>query len=181
MKNPVSDYIHFYIAKQLKKYNIKTVLDMGGKGRFANRGFKVINADIKYGIDATNLPFKDNLFDASISIATLEHVGDHNKHKEFLKEANRVAKKYSIHWIPIHKDVEKFLKELGHNHPCVIPDYDKICKELNLTYKFKEFTTIKEHLTFLATIKPKLNMPQLHEYIFNHGEEIYAIVLELRK
>ena len=179
--NGYSEYNHFYIYSRLKQFNVKTVLDMGGRGRSKNRGFDVIDANIKQGIDATKLPFDDNNFDATISIATIEHVGDHQKHKLFIQEAVRVSRIISIHWIPIHSNVEKFLKNLGHKHTCVIPDCDLIVKELNIDSNMIPFTTIKEHLIFLATIYPKLNKPELHNYILNYGHEIYGMILEIKK
>ena len=132
-------------------------------------------------MDATCLPFNDNAFDATISVATIEHVGNHIKHKQFIQEAVRVSKIISIHWIPVHSQVERLLKKLGHKHPCIIPNCSLLLKGLKITGKIIPFTTIKEHLIFLATIYLKLNKPELHDYILNHENEIYGVMLEIKK
>jgi len=181
MKNTYSDYNHFYVFNRLRELNVKKVLDMGGKGRSHNRGCSVIDANIKNGIDGSNLPFNDDEFDAAISIATLEHVGNHEKQKKFIREAIRVSKIISIHWIPVHSPVESFLKKLGHRHPCIIPNCNLILEEINITGKIIPFTTIKEHLIFLSVVYPRLNVSKLHQYILNFGKEIYAIILEIEK
>lgn len=179
---PISEYIHYYITQRLKIHDVKTVLDMGGTGKMKNRGFKVVSANKRYGTDCTDLLFEDNKFDATISIATLEHVGDINNQIKFMEEARRVCKKISIHWLPIHEDVEIFLKSMGHNHKCVIPNHTVILESLNSRYLIQDkFTTIKQHLLLLATINPKLNKPELYEYILNHGEEAYGVIVEILK
>lgn len=180
LAKPISEILHSHIIKRLKEYKIHTLLDMGGKGKIENRGFKVTNADIKYGIDCCKLPFKDRTFDATISIATLEHVGNIENQIKFIQEAIRVAKYISIHWFPINSYAEKFLEKIGHNHPCNIPNH-KIIKGLNLRYEIIAFTTVKEHFLLLATMYPKLNIPKLYDYIFLHGHETFGIILEIKK
>jgi ubiquinone/menaquinone biosynthesis C-methylase UbiE len=181
LAKPISEYLHQYIASKLKNYQVKTLLDIGGKGKMNNRSFDTTNADIKYGIDGRNLPFEDNSFDATISVATLEHVGNIEEQKKFLIEANRVAKKVSIHWFPFNEDAEKFLKEIGHNHPCVVPTQELLYSISSLKPTLIQRTTVKEHFLLLATIYPKLNTSELYNYIFKHGQETFGIFLEIRK
>ncbi len=181
LAKPISEILHSYITNQLKEYNIITLLDMGGKGKMKNRGFNVTNADIKYGIDARNLPFKDNEFDATISIATLEHVGNIEDQITFIQEAKRVCKYKSFHWFPVNKEAEEFLKEIGHNHPCIVPNPDVIIKRLDLKSKLIPFSSVKGHFLLLATMYPKLNISKLYDYIFLHGNETFSIILEITK
>ena len=99
---PISEYMHYWVMRKLKEYGIETLVDMGGVGKL-NKWFNVTNANIKKKIDGTCLPYKDNSFDASTSISTLEHVKKGQQLK-FLEEAIRVARKVSVHWF--HYGVE---------------------------------------------------------------------------
>jgi len=176
---PISQIFHSYITKKLKEYNISSVLDIGGKGKMYDRGFRVMNADIRYGIDGRKLPFDDNQYDATISIATLEHVGDIEDQVKFIQEAKRVAKYKSIHWFPVNCDAEKFLKEIGHNHPCIVPNPDVIMKRLDLHGELIVFSTVKEHFLLLATMYPKLNIPKLYDYILINGHKTFSVILDI--
>jgi ubiquinone/menaquinone biosynthesis C-methylase UbiE len=178
---PISEILHSYIAKRLKEYRVENILDIGGTDKMSNRGFQTINANKRQNIDGRNLPFEDNSFDATVSIATLEHVGNIKDQIKFIKEAVRTCKYVSLHWFPINDKAERFLKEIGHNHPCIIPNYEIIVKKLNLKYITTEFTNVKEHLLLLATMYPKLNVPELYDYILLHGHETFGIILEITK
>jgi len=171
VKNPpVSEYMHYWIMRKLKEYGVKTIVDMGGTGKF-NKWFNVTCANKKKGIDGTCLPYEDKLFDASTSVATLEHVDNQMK---FLEEAVRVAKKVSIHWFPygIEGDnIEKFKTLLGHKHPCRIIMEDELVKFLKskkLKYTIVPMVTYREHLLALATLYPKLNVERLYEYLYDN-------------
>ena len=56
----VSDYLHHVIEDRLK--DCLSVIDMGGVGKMNERGYIGVNANIRYGIEATKMPFKDNKF-----------------------------------------------------------------------------------------------------------------------
>lgn len=43
--------------------------------------------------DAADWPFKDNLFDVSVSFSTIEHIPDENKRKNAFSEITRVTKR----------------------------------------------------------------------------------------
>ena len=57
--------------------------------------------------DATKLPYKENNFDYSYSIGSLEHFNI-NGIKDFLKGCKKITKFESLHLIPVSKS--------GHNH-----------------------------------------------------------------
>lgn len=180
MIKPISEYLHDSITRRLKNHNIKTILDVGGKGKMHNRGFNIIDAN-KPNFDGRNLPFQDKSFDATISIATLEHVGNLIDQINFLREAIRVAKYISIHWFPINQNAEHFLISIGHNHRCFVPDYKSIMQILNINYKVIEVNKVREHFLLLATMYPRLNTSKLYDYIDIHGEETFSIILEILK
>lgn len=177
MKNYiVSEYIHCSIRRQLG--DCKTIIDMGGKGRLKGKGLEITNANIKYGIDATKLPFDNNSFDAAVSIVTLEHVGDEEKQIQFVNESIRVGKKRILHWIPIHEEVELFLKDLNHNHPCVIPKKKVLLHLKEQGFKKIDSITVREHLINLAMIYPKLAREQLYDFAQLQKNSDYLILLE---
>jgi len=119
-------------VKFFKKGGVKRILDLGcGSGRhliyLAKRGFDVYGFDIsKQGIKIARewfkeeklkanlrigdfykkLPFKDNFFDAIISIAALHHgkIGDIRK---LIKEMKRVLKPQGLIFITAHKMLPK--------------------------------------------------------------------------
>ena len=178
MRYSISDYIHCVIAEHLK--GCHTVIDMGGKGKMKRKGYTVTNADIQYGIDATNLSFEDNSFDASVSIAVLEHVGDKDKQIQFINESIRVAKHQILHWIPIHKEVEVFLKSIGHDHKAIIPSLE-VMDYLHKKFTVIDMITIREHLINLTMIYPKLSCKELYNYAYDHQDESYGVLMELIK
>lgn len=181
LAKPISEILHSRIAWQLRAYGVRTILDIGGTEKMKNRGFQVTDANKRHGIDGRNLPFEDNSFDATMSVATLEHVGEIVDQAKFIKEAVRVCRDVSFHWFPINAEAEAFLKRLGHKHPCIIPSYHLIMDTLNLNYSIIGRTSLKEHFLLLATMYPKLNKPELYDYIFEHEDEIFGILLEVRK
>ena len=179
MRYSISNYIHCIIKSRL--IGCKTVIDMGGKGKMENRGFQITNANIKYGIDATNLPFEKNTFHASVSIAVLEHVGGEDKQIKFIDESIRVARKRVLHWIPIDEKVEIFLKIKGHIHPSITPS-KKILDYLNKKgFKIIDNITIREHLINLTMLYPKLACQELYDYAYKNKNKLYGILLELNK
>ena len=56
-------------------------------------------------INGTHFPFQDKSFDLAVSFATIEHVGDRQKQKEFIDELSRVSRQFCFttpnRWHPI--------------------------------------------------------------------------------
>jgi len=120
------------IAKFFKKEGIRKVLDLGcGSGRhlvyLAKRGFDAygidiarhgikiakdwlkkerLKANLKVGDIYKKLPYKNNFFDAIISIKTLHHgkIGDIRK---LIKEMQRILKPNGLIFIIVRKEVAK--------------------------------------------------------------------------
>ena len=188
MKIPViSKWIHWRVGQKLKEYKLQTVVDIGGIGRLKNFvPFRVTDANIRSGINATNMPFENSLFDASVSINTIEHVKDK---KKFLSEAVRVSRVVSIHWFPYGaaaQRTEKLKKKLGHNHPCSLPEYQDLVPFLNLRVvnsKFNEVVNCRDHLLMLASINEKINVEETFRFIEMYGNNPYGymLTLELRQ
>lgn len=169
--SPVSEYLHDKIVRILKKNNVQTVIDIGGIGKLKNRGFKLVDANIKDGLDGINLPFRDNIFDASISINTLEHVKNQEK---FIEESIRIAKKGTFHFFlygEIAEKTEELKKQLDHHHPCHVPP-ESILRKGN----HYPFCTVSEHLLMLATLYPKLNVRKLYDFIEEYGKDFYGVI-----
>lgn len=180
---PVSEIMHYQVTKLLKRYEVKTVVDIGGTGKLDGRFEDVVNANVECGIDGTNLPYGDGSFDASVSIATLEHVDNQIK---FLSEAIRVAKVISVHWFHYGKlggEVEVFKKKLGHSHPCKLPCEEKMLgflESIPYRYYLWPFVTCSEHLLMLATMNPKLNVEELYKFV-DERKGCIGVILEVFK
>jgi len=183
---PISEYMHYFTTLVLKKHKVSTVIDVGGTHKLDHR-FDVLNANILDGIDGTNLPYSTDEFDASVSIAVLEHV----KSKElFLKECIRVAKKVSVHWFPYGDGsepldtvnglkIENFKSSMGHQHPCEVPLYKHLlCLIKEYECNITPLVTCAEHLLMLATMYPALNNDKLYEFILNNNSYL-GILLEV--
>jgi hypothetical protein len=173
------------MAELINIYNPSSVIDMGGVGRL--KSFikcKVVDANIKYKIDATKLPFEDRSFDVAVSINTLEHI---KQKVRFLKESIRVARKAAIHWFPFGEpaqEMEKFTKSLGHKHPCSLPNYSDhikpFKKDPSLKCSFIPSTvSCRESLLLTATVHEKLNVEKNFEFISLYGDNPYAYILIL--
>lgn len=127
------------IVKLFKKYRVKKVLDLGcGSGRhtvyLAKHGFKVYGIDIaKQGIKIAKdwlkkeklkaslqigpvykkLPYKDNFFDAVISVQVIHHARIKTIRKA-IEEIERILKPEGIIFITVPKFLtKKELKELA--------------------------------------------------------------------
>lgn len=176
MRYSISDYMHYIISSRIEKNS--SIIDMGGKGKMKLLHTDVINANIREGIDATNLPFENNSFDISVSVATLEHAGNEDKQLQFIDESIRIATKKVLHWIPIHEEVELFLKDLKHNHPCIIPKKKILLYLKEQGFEKIDSITVREHLINLTMIHPKLACNELYKYAQEHKNIDYLILLE---
>jgi ubiquinone/menaquinone biosynthesis C-methylase UbiE len=120
------------VVKYFKKYNVRKVLDLGcGSGRhlvyLAKRGFDVygidiaehgikiarrwlkeegLKANLKVGDIYRKLPYKNNFFDAIISIRTLHHERI-EKIKKLIKEMERILKPNGLIFITVTKRESK--------------------------------------------------------------------------
>jgi ubiquinone/menaquinone biosynthesis C-methylase UbiE len=120
------------IAKCFKKAGVKKILDLGcGSGRhlvyLAKRGFDAYGIDIaRHGIKIArdwlkkeglkshlkvgdmhkNLPYKDNFFDAIISIGTLNH-GKIKEIRRTINEVRRILKPGGLIFITVNKERPK--------------------------------------------------------------------------
>lgn len=182
--HPVTAVLQLKIADILSRYDtyIKTVLDVGGIDNKLDKltDYEVRDANITCGIDGcNNLPFKDNSFDATVSIATLEHVKEPVK---FLEECYRVAKKVTVHWFPFGdfaRGAEFLKKKHGHWHPCHIPTWQEI-DAMKPAFKRGEteyFTNCGEHLLLCMTLTPALKVPEVFEYVLENYSLHYGIIL----
>lgn len=178
--HPISAIVHHKVARYINSSVSETVIDMGGIKKlklFTNA--EVTNANIKGGIDATNLPYPDNSFDAAVSIATIEHVKTAPQEK-FLEESIRVARKAVIHWLPLGEwasITEKFKEKIAkkYRHDCLFLDQRIAVK---LGFSVTPFLTVREHLLLLATIYgDDFNNKQTYDFINIHGDRPYGYFL----
>jgi len=158
---------HYAVANILNKHiDCHSVVDIGGNGRLSMfTDMNVVNANITNGIDGQNLPYKDQQFDASVSINTLEHV----QHKDkFIKEALRVAKFSAIlcfSFNGVMAEVDVLKRSMNHKHPMNwgIPDLESLCK-VEACHEPVYCMPSWLHLSFIAAGSSKLN-PKVSEYI----------------
>ena len=173
--------VHYAVAKIIKENFIaESVLDVGGVGSLGSfLDCSVTDANIKNGIDGCNLPYEDNSFDVSCSIATLEHV---NNQAKFLKESIRVAKKGIVHWFPYGKaaiEEEEFRKTLPNKHPSVVPSKQLIEGFMKLypTFKLFEYISCQGHLLLLTILYPNLRIASVYDRAIEFGREMYGVIL----
>jgi len=175
--HPIPTVLHLKIADILKRYDIKTVLDIGGIGRLGKlTDYDVTDANILNGIDGCNLPYEDNSFDASISISTLEHVEEPAK---FLQECYKVAKKVSVHWFPygdFAEKVEALKKKYGHWHPCHVHSLMTVAIQ-EMEFKLEPFMNCEEHLLLCMTLTPSLKNKEVYNYVIHNGDKVYGAIL----
>jgi len=169
---PISAFVHIAIANMITNKNY-TVLDMGGNGKLKTYvDNKVTDANIINGIDCTNMPFDDNSFDISVSIAVLEHVKDQDK---FIQESIRVTKKKIIHWFPVGEcaqDTELLKKRFGYKHPCIIPDLLFFNKYDG--WKTIPFMTCESHLLSLMSMNVLKHNKEIYDFIIDNKNEYYG-------
>lgn len=186
MKIPaIARWCHWRLAYTiLSEYSPKSIVDLGGVGRLKNFvSCKVTDANLKHGIDATKLPYKDRSFDIAVSINTLEHV---KKKVKFIKESIRVSRIAVYHWVPsgeAAEATEKLKRKLGHKHPCKLPtfqDFEPFRKDDSVRFVVTPAgMSCKEHLLLLASMKEKLNKDEVFEFISKYGEEPYSYLFKI--
>ncbi len=136
-----------------------TVLDIGGIGRlqeFCQAPSKVIVTDHNKPGSDCRLPYKDNTFDAVVSINTLEHVA--HKHRPlFLREAIRTARNEVILVFPFNDEYEELKERVGHKHLTLwdtIPDLNEVSSYISSISNYvvmKQFVCpITWHLALIA-------------------------------
>ncbi|MRR10194.1 class I SAM-dependent methyltransferase [bacterium] len=99
---------HLCVQKLLATLDAKTVLDVGGEGRlvpFIGKD-RVTTANIRQqrGVDqvlnSLDLPYRDDSFDAAVSIDTLEHIPEPAR-VHFIEEMRRVSSKGLVICAPL--------------------------------------------------------------------------------
>ncbi len=182
--HPVTAVLQWKIIDILSKYDIETVLDVGGIGKLGRLSdYNVKDANIKLGYDGQELPFEDNEFDATVSIATLEHVDDQEK---FVQECYRVAKKVTVHWFPCGmyaREVEDLKKKYNHRHPCHVPTREEI-NHVAKTFKQGEmynFIMCGSHLLLCMTLIESLRVPEVYDYVLKYYYHNYGVILRGEK
>ena len=97
-----------------------------------------------YKIDGTQLPFSDKSFDLVVSFATLEHVGNRERQKQFVHEICRVGRSCCIttpnRWYPV-----EFHTILPFVHWLPAKYFRIICKVLR-----KDFFAQEENLNLVS-------------------------------
>ncbi len=179
--HPVTAVVHWKVIDILSKYDIETVLDVGGVGKLGKLSdYKVKDANVKMGFDGQELPFDDNKFDAVVSIATLEHVDDYEK---FLKECYRAAKKVTVHWFPCGmyaREAEGLKKKYSHHHSCSVPMREEITRVSADTFKCSDlynFIQCGEHLLLCMTLSESLRVPEVYDYVLKFYHHNYGVML----
>ena len=125
---------HLLAMRELEKIpDLKTVLDVGGSlgefRKFFRSDLKVVTADVIGGdviYDGHRLPFKNNSFDAVVSIDTLEHVPPLKRVElvgEFLRVAKNILVVIAPYAAPAHLKHELKLRKDYENKGKRIPGY----------------------------------------------------------
>lgn len=183
---PINAYVHNAICAIASSFFPATVLDMGGTGKtqlYLNSAVTSVN--IKGGIDCRNLPYEDNYFDLSLSVAAMEHIGGFEGQKKFIDEAVRVATMGSVHWFPFGEaaeDVEKVKVFSGLKHPCIVPKHNFLdyVQDKYSVLMAAPRVTCREHLTMLCSTFPKKVDPRIYSMIDEFSPtEPYGMVLTI--
>jgi hypothetical protein len=188
--HPITARVHHEVARVARSYEPIDIIDMGGTGKL--RTFldaKIVDANIRKGIDCTKLPYGNESFDVAVSIATLEHV---DNQPLFLAESLRVSRKGSIHWFPFGEQAaqtENFKAHISkrskssYSHPCVVPGTDLVqevskwdCKAL-----WDVFVSVDEHMLLLSTLYDHFNTGDVFDFVSAHSGKPYGVVLTLEK
>jgi len=179
MLHPVTAVLHWKVLSWLQGYNVQTVLDIGGVGKLtALSPHDVTEVNLTGGVDGCDLPYENESFDATVSVATLEHVHDHTA---FIKEAYRVARKVTVHWFPMGANalkVEELKAKYGHWHPCRLPTFDEIQSVQTIRpWKIFRFMNCTEQLLMCMTLTLALKNAEVYDFIIENGDAWYGSVL----
>lgn len=119
-------------------------------------------------LDGTSLPFPDKHFDWVVSFATLEHVGNRDRQRQFIHELCRVGKSFCIttpnRWYPL-----EFHTILPFVHWLPPRWFRRICRMLG-----KEFFSKEENLNLLGQ-KDVLGLFPAHAQV--HTKNFYLLGL----
>lgn len=129
----------------------------------ANEKYKKTNLRFKVG-DATNIPEKENSFDAIISFETIEHLENREK---YLKELVRVLKKGGVALLSTPNRAVFKNKNPFHNHEFLeeefVAELKKVFKEVKIFIQRNSFCSIIENnfsqKAASSTIPSKLSEP----------------------
>ena len=181
--HPISAHVHWGVSNAASNMlpDPASILDIGGTGKMgAFLDCPITDANIKDGIDGAALPFADKSYDICVSVAVIEHV---EHWRGFFSESLRVAKFGAVHWFPFGPAaarVEVLKKDLGHEHPCQIlsrKDIEKTLQPLSPGYSIFPFVSIAEHLLLLATLNPRVNVPETYKAVRQYGDEPYGFLV----
>lgn len=120
-----------YLNENLKNSGIFGCDFSSGQLRYARNMFKDKDISFCYG-EAQDVPFKDRMFDISLSVTVLQHIPE-DKIKEAVEELERVTKDYII-LIELDKNVTReneipFFNSTGVHF---LHDYEKLFKKFKL-------------------------------------------------
>jgi hypothetical protein len=186
--HPVSAILHYEVLAIINKYAVKTIVDLGGTGKAQEfTAAKVTNINRLDGADALNIKVPDCYFDASMSVATVEHVGEENLGKFFL-EAFRVAQVVSTHWLPLAPGAavaDAIKNKFGHKHRAQLPDWPRVQKIVNkikpsgATVQFVPGPTAREHLLLLACMRESMRSLEFYKCVMGCGNSLYGGILHV--
>jgi SAM-dependent methyltransferase len=169
---------HFKIAKIIAEFpNVQTILDVGGTGKLRHFGtWEVLEANKNKGLDGCRLPYPDDHFDIVVSVSTVEHVANPDA---FFSESLRVSRLATIHTFcagDLARKTEVLKADMGHAHPCVVPDVPKETEKR----KVLPFFTVWDHLLCLAALYPKKfnNLETMQFWDRNKGVYSYMVIEE---
>lgn len=189
---PVSAMLHYKVLSLTNKLNPKSIIDLGGVGRAQKfTSAKVTDINKTDGNDALALRFANKSFDASISVATIEHIGIDNI-KQFFHEAFRVARLVSTHWLPLAPyalDVDALNARFGWKHASQTPTQDYVHNTVhNLVTAIKPGgariewfagPSIREQLLHFTYMFDRWRTAEVYRYLDVNGDKPYGATLHV--
>lgn len=184
---PISAHVHHGICYYVSSFMPDSVVDMGGIGKSSQiLECNVTDANVKNGMNCTDLPFTNNQFDIAMSIATLEHVGGCNNQEKFLNESIRVSTIGTVHWFPFGEaaqEAEDLKKLSGFSHPCILPAQEVIDKfiEDNNIIHMSGYVTCREHLLMLCCTFPNRVKDSMYRLIDEFSDrDYYGLIISTK-
>ncbi len=155
----------------MKSVSRPLVLDVGGQQNFLKRfrrQYQVIIADTSplskqsaVQADGLHLPFKDNCFDAAVSLDTLEHIAPRSR-ETFISELIRTTKKYVVLSCPVNSaeavKAENLLAELYSGITDQSHAFLKEHSETGLP-QLEQIEKIARKLEYKASFQPSFFLP----------------------